>query len=234
MELANNTNITVFGDSIGRGITTDNGKIEKLPISMVELFENEYCIKVDNRSSYGQSLKRLYKKGVIDKYINDIDGNKKQNVVVLELGGNDADFNWKMVAENPTINHDSQTPINEFAKLYGETVKNLTKAGVKVVVCTIVPIDSERFFNRVIGSLADKSRVLEFFKGDFNTIHRHQEEFNNEILRNAYTQGAKVIDLRRSFLHTNDFKGLMCQDGIHPNGQGHEQMFSVIKEFLAM
>ena len=225
--------ITIFGDSIGKGITTDNGKIEKISRGAVELFENEYNLKVDNRSVYGQSLKRLCQKGVIDRYINEIDDNS-QNVAVIELGGNDADFNWREVALFPDINHDSQTPIKEFSVLYGETVEKLIKAGVKVVVCTIVPIDSERFFDRVIGSLADKSKVLEFFNGDFNTIHRHQEEFNNEILKNAYSHGVKVIDLRRSFLHAKDFKGLMCQDGIHPNGQGHEQMYSAIKEFLAI
>jgi lysophospholipase L1-like esterase len=233
MNVTSKTKITLFGDSIGKGITTDNGRIERLQGGAVELFEKDYGVSVDNRSVYGQSLKRLCQRGLIDKYINEIDS-AKQNVVVLELGGNDADFNWKTVAEDPTLNHDSNTSIKEFGYLYGETVKKLAKAGVKVVACTIVPIDSERFFNKVIGSLADKSRVLEFFKGDFNTIHRHQEEFNNEILKKAYTQGAKVIDLRRSFLHTNDFKGLMCQDGIHPNGKGHEQMYCAIKEFLAI
>ena len=137
--------ITIFGDSIGKGITTDNGKIEKISRGAVELFENEYNLKVDNRSVYGQSLKRLCQKGVIDRYINEIDDNS-QNVAVIELGGNDADFNWRAVALFPDINHDSQTPIKEFSALYGETVDKLNKAGVKVVVCTIVPIDSERFF----------------------------------------------------------------------------------------
>ena len=233
MKEIKNLKITVFGDSIGKGITTDNGKIEKISCGAVELFEKEHSLKVDNRSVYGQSLKRLCKKGIIDKYISELRGDG-QEVAVLELGGNDADFDWKKVAEDPTLSHDSQTSIKEFSSLYGETVKKLSGAGVKVVACTIVPIDSERFFNRVIGSLADKSRVLEFFKGDFNTIHRHQEEFNNEILKNAYSHGARVIDLRRSFLLSNDFKGLMCQDGIHPNGQGHEQMYGAIQEFLAM
>ena len=223
--------ITVFGDSIGRGIVTDNGKMETLSSSAVELFQQKYKIKVANRSVYGQSLKRLCQKGLIDKYISDID-NSDKNVAVLELGGNDADFNWKEVGLAPTCNHAPRTPIKEFASLYSETVKKLTDAGVNVVVCTIVPIDSKRFFNHVIGSLTDKSKVLEYFKGDFNTIHRHQEMFNNEILKIAYSQGAKVIDLRQKFLDTNNFEGLMCLDGIHPNLDGHAQIYSAVNEFL--
>lgn len=223
--------ITVFGDSIGKGIITDGGKIERLEGCAVELFEKAYGIAVDNRSVYGQSLKRLCQKGIIKKYIASLDKSVK-NVAVLELGGNDADFNWRVVASTPNLEHQPQTPIKEFSSLYGETVKALTQAGVTVVACTIVPIDSKRFFNRVIGTLADKNRVLEFFNGDFNTIHRHQEMFNNEILKNAYSQGARVIDLRQKFLDTNDFEGLMCQDGIHPNEKGHEKIFSAISEFL--
>lgn len=231
MNITDKLNITVFGDSIGKGITTDNGKIEKLKFGAVELFENQYGIKIDNRSIYGQSLKRVYDKGIIDKYISETDKSVK-NIAVLELGGNDADFNWKTVAQTPNIEHGPKTKVKEFSSLYEKTLKDLTTAGIKVIVCTIVPIDSERFFNSVINSLADKNKVLEFFKGDFNTIHRHQEMFNNEILKTAYSHGASVIDLRQKFLDTNDFKQLMCLDGIHPNAKGHEQIFSAVNEFL--
>ena len=231
MIIGTNTKITVFGDSIGKGINTDSGKIEVMADNAVGLFEKEFNINVDNRSVYGQSLKRIVERGLVDRYIENIDRSQK-NVVVIELGGNDADFNWRQVAENPDVYHGPQTDVKQFSKFYGETIKKLNGAGVKVVVCTIVPIDSERFFNRVIGGLTDKNRVLEFFKGDFNTIHRHQEMFNNEILKNAYSTGSLVIDLRKEFLDTNDFENLMCYDGIHPNAQGHQKIYGAVNEFL--
>lgn len=233
MTIDNKTKITIFGDSIGKGINTDGGRIETMSGSAVDLFEKAYGLKVDNRSVYGQSLKRMEQRGLIDKYISSLEPDKR-NIAVLEIGGNDADFNWRAVGENPELEHTSQTDIRDFSRMYKDVLQKLNGAGVKAVVCTIVPIDSKRFFNRVIGGLTDKSRVLEFFKGDFNTIHRHQEMFNNEILKNAYSQGATVIDLRQKFLDTNDFEGLMCKDGIHPNLKGHEQMYSAIEEFLAM
>lgn len=227
-----NFKITLFGDSIGRGIVTDNGKLELIKESAVGLFESGYGIKIDNRSAYGQSLKKIYQRGLIDRYIQTLDLSQK-NVAVLELGGNDADFDWKTVGLHPEMEHDANTPVKEFARIYGEILQKLKRANVEVIVCTIVPIDSKRFFNRVIGGLTDKSRVLDFFNGDFNTIHRHQEMFNNEILKVAYGYGAKVIDLRQKFLSTNTFESFMCQDGIHPNGDGHAQIFSAVNEFLA-
>ncbi len=231
MIIGTDVKITVFGDSIGKGINTDSGKIEVMTDSAVGLFEKEFNIKVDNRSIYGQSLKRIVERGIVDKYIENIDRTQK-NVVVIELGGNDADFNWRQVAQTPSEHHGPQTDVKQFSRFYGETIKKLNQAGVKVIACTIVPIDSERFFNRVIGGLADKNRVLEFFKGDFNTIHRHQEMFNNEILKNAYSTGSPVIDLRKEFLDTNDFENLMCFDGIHPNAQGHQKIYGAVNEFL--
>ena len=92
--------ITVFGDSIGKGVFTDGGKIEVIKDNAVRLFEEWKGIEIDNRSGYGQSLKRLLDKGVIEKYIAGLDKSKR-NIAVIELGGNDADFDWKAVADAP-------------------------------------------------------------------------------------------------------------------------------------
>ena len=96
--------ITVFGDSIGKGVFTDGGKIEVIKDNAVKLFEEWKGIEIDNRSGYGQSLKRLLDKGVIEKYIAGLDKSKR-NIAVIELGGNDADFDWKAVADAPNENH---------------------------------------------------------------------------------------------------------------------------------
>ena len=232
MRIDKNLKITVFGDSIGKGIFTDDGKPVVMENSAVNLFENSFEITVDNRSVFGQSLKRIMQRNQFERYLSAIDS-KEKNVAVLELGGNDADFNWRNVAENPKVNHEPQTPIREFSSLYKTAIEKLQSAGVKVVVCTIVPIDSKRFFERVIGGVADKNKVLEFFNGDFNTIHRHQEMFNNEILKNAYSYGLPVIDLREKFLQSNQFEKLMCLDGIHPNQSGQREIFNAVNEFIS-
>lgn len=232
MKINSQTAITVFGDSIGKGIFSDGGQYSVMQDSAVSLFEREYGIKTDNRSAFGQSMKRLYTRGVFDRFLSCIDEGK-ENVVVIELGGNDSDFNWKEVAENPEKEHSSLTGVKEFSQIYGEVIKKMKARGVKIVTCTIVPISSERFFDNVIGKIADKSKVLEFFKGDMGTIHRHQEMFNNEILKNSYIFGSEVIDLRRRFLDTNEFENIMCLDGIHPNFMGQKEIFRAVREFIS-
>ncbi len=230
--MTENLSVTVFGDSIGKGVFTDGGRIEVLKDNAVNLFESWRGIKVDNKSGYGQSLKRLCEKGVIDKYIETLD-KTAENVAVIELGGNDADFEWKQVALTPREAHFPKTRVEEFSSLYGDVLKKLAAAGVRPVVCTIVPVSSERYFDNVITKLCDGEKVLEFFNGDVNTIHRHQEMFNNEILKNSYRAGVDVIDLRKEFLDTNEFESFICKDGIHPNALGHERIFGAVKSFAS-
>ena len=206
--------ITVFGDSIGKGIITEDGKIEFLPTCAIKLYEENYHIKIENLSAYGNSLKRLCERGKVDKYIASLDSSVK-NVAVIELGGNDADFDWKSVAADPFKNHNSKTDIAEFSALYKETLDKLLSAGVEVIPCTLPPVCSERYFNEVITRLADGDKVMQFFKGDANTIYRHQEMFNNEVIKNSFYKGLNVID----------FGSLMCKDGIHPNEDGQREIF---------
>lgn len=224
--------VTVFGDSIGKGIFTDGGKIEVLKNNAVHLFEDWRGIKVDNRSTYGQSLKRLIERGVIDRYIQSLDRTQK-NVAVLELGGNDADFDWKSVALSPFEEHFPKTRVEEFSSLYQSVLQKFKAANIKTIVCTIVPISSSLYFENVINRISDGEKVLQFFKGDVNTIHRHQEMFNNEILKNSYAEGVRVIDLRKEFLNSNEFERLICRDGIHPNALGHECIFGALKRFVS-
>lgn len=226
-----NKRITVFGDSIGKGIITDGGKIEVLPTYAIKLFENEYGIKIENQSAYGNSLKRLCERGKIDKYIASLDKTVK-NVAVIELGGNDADFDWQEVALNPLKDHGPKTDPDEFSRLYKQTLDKLLGAGVEVITCTLPPVCSERYFNGVIKKLADGEKVLEFFRGDKNTIYRHQEMFNNEVIKNSFLKGLGVIDLRQRFLNRNDFESLMCNDGIHPNELGQREIFYAAQKFV--
>lgn len=223
--------ITVFGDSIGKGVFTDGGKIEVIKDNAVKLFEEWKGIEIDNRSGYGQSLKRLLDKGVIEKYIAGLDKSKR-NIAVIELGGNDADFDWKAVADAPHENHYPKTGIEEFSLAYAKLLKDLRSAGVETVACTIVPISSERYFDNVICKITDGEKVLEYFRGDVNTIHRHQEMFNNEILKNSYAKGLNIIDLRQRFLTSLQFKNLMCRDGIHPNEKGQDEIFYAARNFV--
>ncbi|OLA10604.1 MAG: hypothetical protein BHW12_01870 [Coprobacillus sp. 28_7] len=61
-------NITIFGDSISKGVSITDGKIVKVENNAVNLLEEHYGISINNKSVFGQTLKRVYDKKLIDEY----------------------------------------------------------------------------------------------------------------------------------------------------------------------
>ena len=209
--------ITVFGDSIARGVMTDGNK-RYFGTSAAEIYAKKHGVNIDNRSVYGQSLKRLREKNELERYYSAKTENEK--VCVIELGGNDADFYWQDVAKNPKGEHCSKTTPEEFFSMYSATLKALKEKCERVYVCTLVPVISRRYFDNVISKISDGEKVLEFFNGDVTTIYRHQEMMNEAVLCAAFENRTKIIDVRKSFLQSLDLNSLMCFDGIHPNEKG--------------
>src|SRR5574344_306378 len=166
--MTKNFNLTVFGDSIPEGIITQNGKLEKLTDNVVNIVANHFNFKINNLSVYGQTLSRLVQKKAITEYLNKID-EKQKNIVVISLGGNDSDYDWKEVEKSPELEHLPKTPPEQFEKLLIDTTNELKKAKVKVFLTTIPPLDSKRYCENVICKLAVGKKILQFFKNDINT-----------------------------------------------------------------
>ena len=223
-----NTNITLIGDSISKGLYLQKLKPVPLEQSALKIIENKYDIKINCQSCFGQTLQRACDKKVFENYLSTIDTNQN-NLLILWLGGNDADFNWKEVAAAPQENHQPKTPINEFEEYLNNTLKMLTNANVKVVLLSLPPIDSERYFE-VIGQIADKEKVLQFFNNDISVIYRYQERYSRAIVQAAKNNNCSLIDIRNEFLLRRDLRSLLASDGIHPNQQGQQLIASFIKK----
>lgn len=222
-------NISLFGDSIGAGVKVDGDKRSFSKRSAVRLFEEKYSVSVDNRSKFGQTLAKTFLRKTFDNYVEEVNGG--DNTVIIELGGNDSAYYWKIVAAQPEKHHDPVTPLKEFVDYYERALSTLTKK-VKVFCCNLVPIDPKRYFDNVIGRICDKNKVLEFFNGDYTVIYRHHEMFNNAVVASCATKNVPVIDIRSPFLDTFDFSSLLCDDGIHPNDLGQQLIFSSVCDFV--
>lgn len=227
----NYSKIYVFGDSIAKGIISENGNLAITKNSAVKLYEKAFQVTIDNRSRFGQTLAKSYKRKVFDAFIAEI-SDKQKTAVVIELGGNDCIYYWKNVAIDPNGCHDPVTPLKDFIAYYEKVLKLFINAGIKVICCNLVPINSERYFNNVIGKTCDKNKVLEFFRGDYTTIYRHHEMFSNAITDTCRKLGVPVIDLRKPFLDSFEFSSCLCDDGIHPNERGQKLIFSSLCDFM--
>lgn len=223
-----NTTYTVLGDSIPKGIICKNNKIALAKNNAISLVEDYYKIKVINKSSYGQTLKRLCEKKIIDNLISSLD-KKSNNYVIFSIGGNDADYDWTLV-EKSSGKINPNTPFLEFKKLFEECILKLQSHGVKVVLTTILPISSNRYFDYVISKKADKKKILKFLKKDLTNINRQHERYNMAIIELALKTGCQLLDIRSEFLLNKNYLSLLCVDGIHPNEKGYVKLAkSIVK-----
>lgn len=231
MKNLSNHNIIVLGDSISKGVFLEDRNIKKIDNSAIEIINKKYGIEVKNRSVFGQTLKRAYDKGLVTNLVKDFEKDKK-NIVVIALGGNDADYDWKEVALSPLEKHQPKTPLLEFEKLLKTVITFLQENGAEVIVNSIFPMDSKRYFDAVISKVADSNNVLKFLDNDLTNLSRHQEGFNNSVRSVVAETGCKFIDYRSPLLMQNDFLSYFCDDGIHPNQKGHEFIAKIVEDFI--
>jgi len=220
--------ILLYGDSISKGVVFDEkqGRYVLLDKSFYQLVKNRLNGLLHNAATFGNTITRALqhlKKDILAK---------KPDVVILEFGGNDCDFNWEGIADNPELNHQPKTDFVTFRKAIEETVLDLKKQDIVPVLMTLPPLDSERYFSWITkkGAVAEKN-ILHWL-GSVSRIYWWQEKYNSAILSIAKETKTIWIDVRSAFLQTKDYREYLCKDGIHPNSKGHHLMAKVILDFI--
>lgn len=218
--------IGAFGDSIMKGVVYDNvkGKYTYTSSSFVKFFEKRTGLSVDNYAKFGCTLIKGEK--IIEKYFSKL---SQYKFIALEFGGNDCDFLWKQISENPQANHSPNTPLEIFEKLYSKTIDKLLINHYKPIIFSLPPLDAHRYFSWLSQDL-NKDNILKWL-GDVEYIYRWQEIYNNVVMKLAFTKGVPLVDIREAFLRARNYKSLLCDDGIHPNEAGHKLIFDTLLNY---
>lgn len=220
--------ILIFGDSVMKGVVLEQigERYRRFPILAKEQIEADYRIKLNNRAHFGQTIvsgaREVYR--VIEQVPN-------CQVVALEFGGNDCDFDWQAIHARPDAKHQPRTPLDLFTRTYTGLIEALKQRKITPIVMNLPPIDSERYLDFICLDGLSKDRILEFL-GDINMIYRFQELYSQTIEKIAVKTGALLIDVRGAFLKRLDFRDLISIDGIHPNLAGHELLYETIRLFI--
>jgi acyl-CoA thioesterase I len=219
----------VSGDSISRGVIFDEvkNKYVVLADNYVSLLQNRLNGVVSNTAKFGNTLI----KG-IGKLKNDIIKDSP-DIVLIEYGGNDCDYNWDEIANHPESLHEPKTDFNQFEKQLLETVAYLKKNKIIPVLMTLPPLNADRYLKWVSRNnpLAEVN-ILQWL-GSVTRIYWWQERYSSTIIRVAEATKTRWIDIRGAFLQYPDFNKFLCVDGIHPNQAGHRIIADKILEFIA-
>lgn len=218
--------ICIFGDSIMKGVIFDaiKGRYIFLKNSFLNILGMRNSnVKVDNYAKFGCTI--TVGKQLIEKHAAELPG---YEYTALEFGGNDCDFDWKAVSENPDALHIPKTPIDEFEKYYCEIIDSVVKTGSKPVLFSLPPLNAHRYFSWISRGL-NAENILHWL-GDEEHIYRWHEMYNIAVLKLAAVKNVTLIDIRKAFLETRNYLGLLCEDGIHPNEAGHALISEVIRK----
>ena len=112
--------IICFGDSLTRGVSFVKGRVriikDNYPAFLEKLFSvnNPEDTIVLNKGVFNDNSDLLMKR--LEKDVL----SEKPNYVLLNVGGNDCNFKWQEVAENPDKNHDPIVPISQYIENIGQ------------------------------------------------------------------------------------------------------------------
>lgn len=217
-----------FGDSVLRGVVLENNKYKISENSFSKICENTLGITIENKAKFG-SIASTVKKSM-ERNMEKLE-NENYDYVLFEFGGNDCDFLWKEVSQNPYIEHNPNSSIDEFRKIYEELIKKVKDIGKKPILLSLPPIDSEKYFNKISEGL-NKENILKWMQGNKQFIANWHERYNIETFKIAIDNNVRIIDITSKFLEYKNYSVFLCDDGIHPNEEGHKIIASAIKEFI--
>ena len=218
--------VTIIGDSILKGVVySPSGR--------------RYSVcresRPENLSGDGLEVENLSKMGatVIDgvkTLEHNSDGIGKDTTVIIEFAGNDCDFDWQEVSENPDGDHFPRVSERDFAENLKKCIKRIKKIGAKAVVALSPPIVAEKYFS-FISSGRSRENLLKWLSCK-DALYRWQEYYTLLAAKTALSEGAETVDLRTVFLSKRDYGKYFCDDGIHPTPEGHRMITEILKQFF--
>lgn len=208
--------VCVFGDSVTKGVVFDSvrDKYTLLKDSFVNLAKGGENFIINNYSRFGSTVSKGLE--MLSRHKKELSGS---DYTVLEFGGNDCDFDWAEVAAAPDAEHSPNTPVGRFEQLYTSMISQIRACGSKPVLLTLPPVDAKRYFAHISRGL-NADAILRWL-GDVEYIYRWHEMYNIAVCRLSKNLNVPLIDISSAFLKTTNYQKLICDDGIHPNEQGH-------------
>jgi len=219
--------IGIWGDSVLRGIIYDENKKKytTLEDNSASLISRDMGLDIRNNSRFGCTAPKALRllEASLEKGFD-------CEVAIIELGGNDCDYNWEEVAAHPENDHQPNTPIDVFKNCITEMVSKVREKNIIPILVNLPPLDAERYLSWITRNGLDRNKILGWL-GDVQHIYRHHERYSLAIMNLARSLNCHLIDIRDVFLKEHDYNRYLCIDGIHPNSDGHKLMEMAFRDY---
>ncbi len=208
--------LIIIGDSIMKGVTFNGQKYQLCQEHDFDFLTSRNIV-VQNFSKMGATVTTglaILKRKLCA--LPDV----SNTTVLFSFGGNDCDYDWAGISQNPDGAFLPKTPQDAYIDAYREAIRTAQNAGARVAVTSLLPIDAERYMQHICaGNSYDN--ILHWL-GDVGHLYRWQEYYSSLSCTLARAFGCQLIDLRSEFLKLKNFRTLLGSDGIHPTQAGHD------------
>ena len=220
-------NVTVYGDSILRGVRYQEERYV-IDRSWEETLARDFGLQITNRSRFGNTIGKAMPRIEKDSET----PGEGEAYALLELGGNDCDYDWAAISDAPEAEHACKTPPAAFLEAYRRAIRLLRAGGRRVVLASLPPVHSERYLRFLCRGGLSRENIVRWL-GDVEHIYRWQESYSGMVERLAREERVPLVDLRGAFLRDGRRpEALLCADGLHPSEQGQGLIFDALSDFL--
>ena len=220
--------VTVYGDSILKGVLLEGGKYVVNRDWEQKLGET-FHLTIRNCARFGCTIRKILPLIRRDSGA----AAPEEEIAVLEMGGNDCDFDWAAISRQPEEHFDCKTPPKEFLEKYREAVELIRRSGRTPVLMNLTPVHSERYLRYICRDGLSRQNILQWL-GSVETISRWQSRYSRMVEQVAGEMNVKLIDIRRAFpREPKALEPYLCEDGIHPSRLGQKLIFDTLCAGLA-
>ena len=220
--------ILIFGDSILKGVyfSGEEGRHrlyrERSERMREAGFEVTNCSVMGATVTTGEELLRRKLKDALCGTGRGDEADVRDTAVILEYGGNDCDYRWKEIAEDPDGDFLPNTPEDSYIRRYAACIDYVRRAGARVFLCNLVPLEPEKYMSWISRDLS-RDNILRWL-GDVGRLYRWQMRYSENAEKLAKETGCPLIDLRRPFFASGRYGDFISPDGIHPTIEGHRMI----------
>ncbi|KAB7671122.1 SGNH/GDSL hydrolase family protein [Bacillus sp. B1-b2] len=217
--------IICFGDSLTRGVTYVKGRVRILKENYPALLERKLL------SSYSEDLVIL-NKGVfndnshllIKRLEKDVISHKP-DYVLINIGGNDCNFNWPEVVKDPNNSHMPIVSIHDYLANVRKIITTLKEFNIKPVIITLPPLNPVKYYKFLASQNGTSISHWICSCGGIEYWHSLYNTHLNSLIKELHLE---CIDIREGLMKVVDYQELFSEDGIHLNQQGYNEMSEII------
>ena len=209
-------NLKIFGDSIIKGVTYNGQSYHLCQEHDFDTLRAQ-GVTVENNAKMGATIDAGLKQ--LDRKLGACDSD---TTVLFCFGGNDCDYDWKAISEDPDGEHLPHTPSEQFIDRYCTAIRKAQSAGARVAMTSLPPLEQERYFTFITRGLSAEN-ILHWL-GDTDHLYRCAAE------PCVWLQARRSA---RGVPQKPHFPTLIGADGIHPTQAGHDLIHHTVQSALA-